>query len=664
MSFLAAGAILIVLGSAYAVLLKRQLAETMILAAISVVLVLFCFGHINVLGSLLYGVYFIVALAALSAVYIIYTLLKKRDSLKDAQLLKGCLLFFGLLGLSFIAGYGRSIHLWDEFSFWGTIVKHMYFADAFGTVAHPNYSIYISNYIPGTGLFQYFFTRFSYHFVEHNLYVAQNMLYFCLIMPLVKDVFSKRKWMMQVLLLVVLLMLPTIADVMFYSNLYVDAILGVFFGFSLLYYFKYRYEESLFGILIVTATVSMVVLIKHMGFVLALGILAIILVDLVFFNRRNVISLVKQESGIFKRTGKILLLLLPFISVPLIRFSWTNLVTRSGILLEESAFSPGYVLSFFSNQIEPYQIQAREGFINSMIYVHVLNFRMSPVIFSLVFLFAAFILALLLTKKPDNYRMMISSILIAFGLYCYQLTLALFFIFLFPESEAISLAGFDRYTATYLIGMLIFLLVFFTKSYEKYKAFSFSRFVMIIFPDDALRIKDYLRSWKEFTIILVSACLLIYFFSITAATAATALRLTRSDVLYSEREVAVALKKWMPYFYDEKPYWIDQGSTGYSTIVARFELMPYTGLANIGGDWSINPQPYHHPVEDLWTLIVTPDEWEQYILSNDITLIYVYHADDVLRDTFGRFFQGGARSDMVYRVENNNGQMILIPVVE
>jgi hypothetical protein len=80
-------------------------------------------------------------------------------------------------------------------------------------------------------------------------------------------------------------------------------------------------------------------------------------------------------------------------------------------------------------------------------------------------------------------------------------------------------------------------------------------------------------------------------------------------------------------------------------------------------DWSINTEPFHPPPDDIWTLVVTPDEWEQYIISHDVRLIYVLHSDEVLEDIYGRFFYGGVQSDMVYRVQINDGRMILMPVV-
>ena len=667
MSFLAAGAIIYLLGAAYAVLLKRKLAETMILALVSITFVLYLFGLINVSGSLLFGLYTIIALTVAGVAYVVYRQFNDNETFKNAELIKGGLLFAGFIGLSIFISYGRYLFLWDEFSFWGTMVKHMFFEDALGTVANPNYGLFALWYIPGPSLVQYFFSRFSGQFVEHNLFIAQNMMYFCLIMPLIKDIFSK-KWITQSLLLAILILLPIITDHMFYSTLYVDAMIGVFFGFSILYYFKYRYEESHYGVLLVTATLSMLVLIKHMGFPLAIGVLVVILADMLFFRRSQVKSIISSKPGMPNKAGRILIMLLPFICVFFLRFSWESHVANNGIVNDMSRIGFSEIAGFFTGTAEPFQIESREHFLWAMRHINVSHFSMSSVIFSIAFVFAALTLSLLLRKKPENYRMMLASLIIAAGLYIYQLTLSLLIAFAFTEREALMIAGYDRYTGTYLLGMVIFLLTF----YKEYYALDLPKLLRNAIVNgairlsslriSALRFKDFLRIGKGITITVISACFLMYLFLILSSTFRVAAYMTQAEALFTERPIAVSVRKWMPYFRDENPYVIAQRSTGYEHIVVKYELIPYADLANVFNDWSINTEPFHPPPDDIWTLIVTPEEWEQYVITNDLRLIYVLRSDDVLENVYGRFFYGGVQSDMVYRVQINDGRMMLIPV--
>jgi len=667
MSFLIASIILIIIGSAYAVLLKRKLAETMFLAIVTVVLVLFCFGLTNALGSLLYGIYLIVALAASCIAFLAYRQHKERKAFKDAQLLQGCLLYAGLLALSLFFSYGQMISEWDEFSLWGTIVKHFFFADALGTVAHPNYQMSITTYLPGTSLLQYFFSKFSYQFIEHNMYIAMNMMYFCLIRPVRKDVLSKGKWIMQALLLAVLVVLPLMIWPRFYINLYVDGILGIFLGFSLIYYYLYKYEESIYGILMVTALASMLVLTKDMGFFLSLGVVGLILVDILFFRRRQVYGMITGKSGIFNKLVKILMMLLPLFGILFLRTAWTNLIARSGAIPGSEMPATASILSFFTNQLEPYQIESKQNFIRAISDRQIPQFfNMSVIDFSIVFIVVALVLVLLFRKKFGFLRMITVSMLLVVGLYAYMTALSISYVFAFSEYESVRLASYERYTASFFTGMVFFLLFFFASEQKTFNIAGLLKNVKVALPDKTRGIKEYLRFGRDITITAV-VCLGVFaaIFAVASYGIRAAPRLLNHVQKFgqnTERPLTIAVKKWIPYFVSERPLLIDQQSQGFSYWELRYELMPHTGLANEWGDWSISTEPYFH--DDPWTFIVTADEWEQYVLSNEIKLVYVLNTDEMLEDTFGRFFIGGVHSDMVYRVHNNDGVMTLIPVTE
>lgn len=166
MSFIAASAILLVIASAQAVLLRRELSETVFLAAVAVTGILYCFALLNFKGCLRLGVLFVAALGALCLVFLIYIFFKRKQSLADARLADGCLIYLLFLALSLALNAGRTYREWDEFSHWGVIVKHFFAADALGTVRLPEYAVMAPSYYPGTSIFQYFFSRFSADFTE------------------------------------------------------------------------------------------------------------------------------------------------------------------------------------------------------------------------------------------------------------------------------------------------------------------------------------------------------------------------------------------------------------------------------------------------------------------------------------------------------------------
>jgi len=663
MSFLVASIIILIIGSAIAVLLKRKLAEAFPLAAVAIILILYLFGLTNISGSLLYGIYAIIIFAIASIVLLIYKQYKHRETFKEIEFFKGSLLYAGLLGLSVFISYGRFLHVWDEFSHWGTIVKHFYFEDALGTVINPNYGLFVPFYVPGVSLFQYFFARFSSNFIEHNLFIAINMLFFCMITPLVSNIFSKKKWITQSILLVMLLVLPTMAEFWFYSTIYVDAILGVLFGLSLLYYFMFGYEKSTYSILLVASTIAITVFTKDVGVLLSIGTVAIILVDMIFFKRKQTIDVIKQSSGLLCKAGKVVMLLLPLLTVAILRFSWDNLVERSEAVVHSNVAESAwyYVYNFFFGVLEPYQILTRYNFVNAMFNAHVASFRMSAVTFSVVFVIVTFLLSFLLYKKKEKWRMAVASLFLAVGLYFYLFALAITYTQFFLEREAVALASYSRYVATYLLAMTFFLLIFLVDNNEK----KISNALKIILPKGPMRIKEYLQSSKEVFTISLAACIFLYLFVSAAPAARAAYSISRAEQLFEERSITVSVRRWMPHFYNERPLLIDQGGIGLSLWRVRYELIPYTDLANVVGydvvsSWSISTEPRYDG--DVWTQIFTPEEWELYVINNDFRMIYVYYADEILREKFGHFFVDGAQSDMVYRVYVDNGNMTLVPV--
>ena len=685
MSFIPASLIILTIASLFAVLFKRKLAETVFITMVAVIFILYCFSLLNIQGSLLYGIFFIAALAVFSIIFLVIKFFKNRELIQDAQLLRGCLIYLILLIVSLIFNYGRIFTLWDEFSHWGTIVKHFFVMDALGTVEHPNYELFCADYIPGVSLIKYFFTRFSNQFVEHNAYIALNMLYFSMVMPLVKDLLNRKKWVLQALLLMALIVLPMAASPIhfhFYRILYVDLIMGTFFGFAMLYYFMYRYEGSVYGTLMVSAAAFMVVMTKDIGLAIALGVVAIILADLVLFRRKEIKNMLSGESCNVRKIGKFALLLLPLIMVLFANYSWANLITRSGIDLSFYIPTLRDVGNVFTGDLEPHQLATRNYSIAAINNRLIINQTVSISTFTIMFLSALTALSILLRKLYGGARMLTAGIILTAGLYVYLFVIQLVMIFHFNEREGIQLASYERYVSTYTLGMLIFLVVFFVKNLELKQEFDYKSLFKFTKPekknsDQKIGLATCF-SFLKMNIVPIIAC----FGILVSAYAASifTLRVHRhqnlrfiAEVLtahgrYDERYMTTALRKWMPYFVEEDPYLIDQGGFGFDMWMMRYELMPHARLANIRSvteegnqDYSLNTFYVHGELDDF-TFVTTPEAWEQHVFDRGYTLVYVWRADDTLRYVFGEFFVGEVDDDMLFRVTNEDGNLVLVPL--
>ena len=121
----------------------------------------------------------------------------------------------------------------------------------------------------------------------------------------------------------------------------------------------------------------------------------------------------------------------------------------------------------------------------------------------------------------------------------------------------------------------------------------------------------------------------------------------------------------MPYFINNPPYLIAQGDNALIWLRMRYELIPNAKLANVGYDFSISTKPYFEGLNlDFLTFIVTPKEWEEYVISKGFKLLYIFHADENFITTYGQFFPNGVQDDMCYYVQNHDGGLILVPVID
>ena len=677
MSIIIAGAVVISIGSAYAILLGRKLAETLFLSVTTTIGVLYCFGLINIKGYLLVGVYFLIILALACVVYVVFRFIKDKSVIKEANLLQGVLLYLLFLTLSIVINNGRYFHHWDEFSHWGTVVKFFYSVDSFATLTAPGvYGIGFPQYFPGTSLFQYFFSRFDHQFVEWHSYVAMNILYFSLIMPFLKNIFDKEKWLKSAVLLIVLFLLP-LQSTSFYSSLYVDQLLGAFFGFTLVYYYTYRYEKSLFGVMIVSASAFMSAMTKDTGFLLSLGAIAIIALDIALFRKAEIKAFVSRKT-ILSRFRNIALLLMPLAATVFVRLTWSLLLIRSNFSATGKWNLPSIndIYSLITRQVEPYQIETARNFLSA-----VLSRNIEPLSFSAFQYCAYFMLvaiALTIIKKKDfSFKLSLAPpVALLIGAAMYLAGLLILYVFSYSEYEAVRLASYNRYVLTYLFGMTLYLTVLFVVESDR-KIITSAKPVISINKCGTMRGVNDMPAEKHsdksmsrvngdvLCKFLLYTLLLVFVFSGgRSGLRSISFGLTRYTHSFQERGTTV-INRWKPYFENANPYIIVQGDNGGVLSMLAYELVPYHTIANRGG-FTIGIERYPQPSveDDLYTLIVSPDEWEEYVFFNGYEMLYMYKSDQKFIDTYGRFFPYGVTDDMLYSVINDNGNLLLMPMAD
>ena len=692
MSVLIACAIIFILASVIAVLLKREVFETLFLSVAIIIGILYGFGLINRPGALLYGLYFIVILAILSLGFLVKVFIKERDSWRKISFHSALLVFLGLMCVATFFNYGRSFVEFDELTHWGLTTKHMFYTNALATVPHPNINIAHPFYLPMFNLFQYFVSRFSLAFREVPSFLAMNILYFTLILPFVKGISEKGKRKINLLKMVVFLCIPLLLDANFYTWLIVDGLMGAIFGTALLLYFIEQQEMSWFKSLAVSAALFLLTLSKDLGILFALAVIGVIGIDLLVFRREKLVLEVKREKSLARKIKLCFQMLLPLIVVGIAHFSWYFHLARLAMFRTDWEV-PGvrHMLQLMSGNLEELQRTIRLNFLVAMFWREMPGIGLSTITFVIFFVVLIFVLAFIHDGKEIGKRLRLAAGILVLGLFGYLLVLATLYAFVFVPREALALAGFNRYVSSYITGLLFLSLSFFLSKED-----------------------ELLSGRKVYNHAIAIVLLLLLSYNVIGNVNQLVLERLKNPRIYRPRITADAWDYWQEEFIDRPPLLIDQGSRGYSVVSLAFDLAPHGLLANRtpnrtpmeGGDYSISPYPYfgdqvddnvficpcpciiddedesdlpNHRIiddeeesvspylddtdyDDVWTFIVSPEEWEQYIIEREIETIFIFRSDDILEDYFGHFFQGGVQENMLYTVNVVNGVLMLEPV--
>jgi hypothetical protein len=674
MSIFIASTILLLIGSAYAILLKRKLAETFFLAMVTVIGLIYFAGLINIRGCLLYGVGSVCLFAIFCLAYCIYSTVKDKRTLLEIEFVEGLLLFGIFMVYAMYVGYNLHFGHGDEFSYWGIAVKHMYIFDAFTTSFSDIGPITLPAYFPGTSILHYFFTRFGTEFSEYPSYISLNIFYLSLLMPLIKNIFTKNHFIRCAFVAMIFALIP-FQGMEFepHAALTVDTLLAYLFGAAVIYYVINKYEESVYGVLITSCTVFMFTIVKDTGVLFALIICGIILLDTILFKRDKLKASLQGVSKLGK-IKKILFYTLPLLSLVFPLLTWKELLQRTNITTQFSIPSASDILSLIKWNIDETQKGIVIKFVKAM-FKPLNPLTYSVVGFTMVFIALAVVFIFFNKKYMNARRMSVITLAVIFGAVLYETALMLYYTFSFYQSGhgiLYNLASYQRYTSSCIYGMQIFLLVFFIPD-DSTKGFNLK-----ILKDKIIFWKNKLSSNEAVTYnaiasaipIILSAMLVIYLATATTLPFTKYVLLSRRTLSerYKPRSVS-AIRRWIPYFSDkttEPLYFISQSPDGWWRLrMAEIgDLYPYTSMVGwnmctIGIDIEENLPSWPPPPTRF-----SPDEWEEFVLNSSITYLYMDLSDKGFVESYGHFFSQGVEDGMLYRVQNDDGHLLLIPVIE
>ena len=212
----------------------RKADDTYAVAALIEILILYLFGMAN---HIILGIYFVLGLTLLCAVYIIYSLLRKKKVF-SALKSRGMLVFLAVIVFFAWFSVGRDLNDPDSIYCWGLAVKNDLFYQSILDVRstalnpHPPAAILWNLYAVGTWI----------GYADGICLFAQNVLTYSFMIPLIHKVRGNHRSFKSVLLGITLLLVPFVALVSYepYTSLMVDALLG-----TMCYYAIFKGKEAI-----------------------------------------------------------------------------------------------------------------------------------------------------------------------------------------------------------------------------------------------------------------------------------------------------------------------------------------------------------------------------------------------------------------------------------
>lgn len=610
--------ILLAITASYSGIFKKRFEEVLPTTVLSMTLLMYI---CSILGSLKIGYYSILVLTILGVGLSLYFIWKDKKEFLMRYLTPGLLFFVLFFGFIWWAHRGRLLTQWDEFSHWGLTVKNMFALDVLGNQAVATTTF--KSYPPAIALFQYFLQKLSGVFIEGNLYRAINVFNIALLIPILKCSTWKQPKTFLMLAFTVLVV-PLAFYYEFYHTIYVDATLGVIFGYILYTYFSQPLSK--FNLMNLSLAFTALILTKETGFGLAAISLLVIIPDLIL-NRTEVKSFIKQNRYVNK-----IMLILPLIAILFAKYSWSLYlkVSQTESYWGEPGVTLQKVLNLYADDQPAYRKQTMINFFNAIFTDKIAGFMIDINFVGCLFIFALLGASLVyLTNKKYQTRLKWTVRLIFTGCLIFAASLLSVYLFTYSEGEATGLASLTRYLGTYLTGFFIFL-------------------VYMLLEVNSLhskRIKPYLP------LACVAFCLI--FINIKPLLNTTILAPYYIDQSVETRRDYYEMEKLLDVVNSTDRVYLITQNNRHGHLTSRYILTP---IHINTYEYSLG-EPYSDT--DLYTWNLSVEEWAARL--NDYDYVYLHRIDEPFINRYSSLFKEDSvlMNDTLYRVVKERGNLYL-----
>lgn len=161
---------------------------------------------------------------------------------------------------------GKVVTWWDDINFWATDVKSLFFLDGFAG-KYENVAPEFGDYPPGSQLIKWWFLHLNPHaFCEGLAFVGYYMMNIVFLLPLLRK-FRGRNVVVMILMAAALWFLPSIAEVYGYEGFCADLTMACIYGSFLFAVTDRETESDVFCYGRLALYLSVLVLVKSIGFV-------------------------------------------------------------------------------------------------------------------------------------------------------------------------------------------------------------------------------------------------------------------------------------------------------------------------------------------------------------------------------------------------------------
>ena len=501
----------------------------------------------------------------------------------------------------------------DDYNHWGKTMRHLTEFNRLTRFSDPGD---MKDNPPAAALFQYVFSYFTGYRINIGI-LGQGILTLSALSILFLS-FPQQFSKVHFLTFIVTFGIATSMVWFFrygFHTLQTDLLLGCTLGISICIYHHYKNQDYITALLLATPSILSLVLIKHIGILFVAFALFIIIIDIIYNNRKNILK------------GGIVLASI-FIVALLIRFSWNHYLQKQGIQITHAPeFS---IIDIIKAFIPAYSTADQKTIISSYLNYLFLSDHSS----TYWFLISLFLLYT--NSKLYSENQLKKQTTINFGLYicfiAYLVILLILYLFTFSYFEASRVLSATRYINTMILSIIIYLSYINIETLNK------------------IRLKTSLKKTTAFAILIL---LLPNASIIVADTHASYSNSHTQKEVYQLEQMALIAKSKTPE--NSKIYFIWSDSDNDKSHIFNYSIYPRHSNQDC---ISIKNKNTVANEADPWSCLIGSDEFKTLMLKYDY--IYIGYASKEFKSDFFNSYNTSNKAQGLFEIQKNNENIIFV----